>query len=122
MPINGVQVVSVPVSDVDRALTFYRDVLGFDVVSDVRMGPDMRWVQVRPVGSFTSLTLVTWFESMPAGSLRGLVFEVDDLDATLVELDAKGLSHSSVEDQPWGRFVTAEDPDGNGFIIQSTRQ
>jgi len=71
--INRIDVVSIPVSDQDRAKAFYRDMLAFIELSDTQMGDGMRWVQLSPPGSSNSVTLVTWFDTMPAGSLRGLV-------------------------------------------------
>lgn len=116
-----VQVLSVPVTDQDRAKAFYVDALGFDLLEDTPMGPDMRWVQVRPKGGDTSLTLVTWFETMPAGSLKGLVLETDDLDADVAALQGRGITlDGPVREQPWGRFVTFSDPDGNGIVLQAT--
>ena len=79
MGIADVRVVSVPVSDQDRAREFYVEKLGFALVRDDASVPGIRWVQLAPPGGSTSLTLVTWFESMPAGSLRGLVLVSDDL-------------------------------------------
>jgi catechol 2,3-dioxygenase-like lactoylglutathione lyase family enzyme len=121
MAIEKVQLLSIPVSDQDRAKAFYVDVLGLEVVSDTEMGPNMRWVMLRPPGSATAVTLVTWFDTMPAGSLRGLVFEAPDLEGTLAELAARGLTvNGGIEEQPWGRYVSVEDPDGNGIILQSS--
>ena len=116
--IKYVDIVSIPVSDQARARTFYTDVLGFDLVRDNPMGPDRRWVEVAPKGAQTSFTLVTWFEDMPAGVLRGIVLDTDDLDAELADLRTRGLAASPVEQQPWGRFATFDDPDGNGFVLQ----
>ena len=79
MAITHLQLMSMPVSDQDRAKAFYVDVLGFELVSDTQMSPDMRWVMVRPRGGQSAITLVTWFDSMPAGSLNGTVLESDDL-------------------------------------------
>ncbi|MFI7075406.1 VOC family protein [Micromonospora sediminicola] len=123
MSVNHVQIVSVPVSDQDRARDFYVDVLGLDLVRDNPMGPGGRWVQVAPKGAATTLTLVTWFDSMPAGSLRGLVLESDDLDADVVRLRDRGVVFAEDEIQvaPWGRYVTFADPDGNGIALQETR-
>ena len=121
MGITGVQLFSLPVTDQDRARDFYVDVLGFELVNDVPMGPDMRWVQVRPAGAITSITLVTWFESMPAGQARGTVLETDDLDADIARLRGLGVElPDEVESSPWGRFVTIADPDGNGLVLQET--
>jgi len=116
--INRIDVVSIPVSDQDKAKAFYRDKLGFAELSDTQMGDGMRWVQLSPPGSSTSVTLVTWFDSMPAGSLRGLVLNTSSLDADVEELKRKRVSTSPIEEQPWARFVTFADPDGNGLILQ----
>ena len=116
--INRVDVVSIPVSDQDRAKAFYRDKLGFEELSDTPMGDGMRWVQLSPPGSASSITLVTWFDSMPAGSLRGLVLNTPNLDADVNELRRKDVGTSPIQEQPWARFVTFTDPDGNGLILQ----
>jgi predicted enzyme related to lactoylglutathione lyase len=121
MAITNVQLFSLPVSDQDRARDFYVDVLGLDLLNDEPMGPDMRWVRVAPKGGRTSITLVTWFESMPAGSVKGTVLETDDLDADVAAITARGVRiDGGIQDQPWGRFVTFDDPDGNGIVLQET--
>src|SRR5580765_4239201 len=98
-----VQIVSVPVSDQDRAKAFYTDVLGFEVRDDSPMGPDQRWVELIPAGSDTAITLVTWFETMPPGSLKGIVLATDDIRATYNELAGRGLKwNGPIEDQFWG--------------------
>jgi predicted enzyme related to lactoylglutathione lyase len=85
------------------------------------MGPDMRWVQVAPPGSTTSITLVTWFPTMPAGSTKGTVLETDDLDGDIADLKGRGvLINGEIQEMPWGRFVTFDDPDGNGIVLQAT--
>ena len=122
MAITGVEVLSLPVSDQDRARDFYVDVLGFELLRDTEMQPGMRWVQVAPPGGGTTITLVTWFDSMPAGSNRGLVLETDDVDADVERLRGLGLDFpDGIQEQPWGRFVTLADPDGNGLVLQATR-
>jgi catechol 2,3-dioxygenase-like lactoylglutathione lyase family enzyme len=114
-----VLVVSVPVSDQDRAREFYTEVLGFTVESDTPMGPDMRWVMLNAPDGGAAITLVTWFDTMPAGSLRGLVLDVEDVDATHARLTALGYEFpDGVQRMPWGRFVTLDDPDGNGLVLQ----
>lgn len=121
MSITKIQLLSVPVSDQDRAKDFYVNTLGFDLVADTPMGPGRRWVQVRPKGAQTSITLVDWFVSMPAGSLQGLVIETDDLPGDIDALGARGTTvDGEIQDAPWGRFVTFADPDGNGLILQAT--
>ena len=121
MSITDIRLLSVPVADQERAKDFYVNTLGFTLVSDTAMGPDQRWIEVRPKGSATSITLVDWFETMPAGSLRGLVIETDDLRGDIEALGSRGLEITDeIQDAPWGRFVTFTDPDGNGLVLQTT--
>ena len=120
MSLTRIEVLSLPVTDQDRARDFYVGTLGFDLVADNQMGPAQRWVQVRPKGGQTSITLVTWFASMPPGSVKGLVIETDDLDGDVKALAARGLEVGDIDTAPWGRYVTFDDPDGNGLILQST--
>ena len=121
MAITHIQLFSVPVTDHDRARTFYVDRLGFDLISDRPMGPDGRWVQVAPKGAQTSITLVTNIETMPPGSVKGIVLETDDLVADVAALRDRGVEiGGDVEEAPWGRWVTFNDPDGNGIILQAT--
>ncbi|TNH21492.1 hypothetical protein FHG89_31390 [Micromonospora orduensis] len=124
MTVTHVQLLSVPVTDQDQARDFYVDVLGFDLVWDNPMGPDGgRWVQVAPPGAATALTLVTWFPTMPPGSLKGLVLETDDLDADVARLRERGVdfANGGIQSAPWGRYATFDDPDGNGIVLQATR-
>ena len=123
MTVTHVQLLSVPVSDQDRARDFYVDVLGFDLVRDNPMGPGRRWVQLAPKGAATGLTLVTWFPTMPPGSLKGLVLETDDLDGDVAALRDRGVvfAEDGIQVAPWGRYATFHDPDGNGIVLQSTR-
>jgi predicted enzyme related to lactoylglutathione lyase len=121
MAISKVQLFSIPVSDQDRARDFYVDVLGLEVRSDTQLGTDMRWVMVAPPGAQTGITLVTWFETMPAGSLRGLVLETNDLDGDVERITGDGVTIANgIEDAPWGRFAQFDDPDGNGIVLQAT--
>ncbi len=118
--ITQVQLFSLPVRDQDRARDFYVGVLGFEVIRDSST-PDMRWVQVAPSGGATSITLVTWFPSMSPGSVKGTVLETDDLDGDVAALTAHGVGiDGGIQEQPWGRFVTFDDPDGNGIVLQTT--
>jgi hypothetical protein len=84
------------------------------------MGPTTRWVQLGSGDEFTTLTLTKWFETMPAGSIAGLVIDVDDPDATRAKMLADDIECSELEDQPWGRYFAAKDPDGNGLVIAKT--
>ncbi|MDD2857277.1 MAG: VOC family protein [Candidatus Nanopelagicales bacterium] len=121
MAITAVQLFSVPVSDQSRSRDWYVDVLGFELVSDTPMGPDARWVQVRPRGAYTSITLVTWFETMRPGDVSGIVIETDDLDGDVALLRSRGIDFpDGIIQEPWGRFVSLADPDGNGLLLQAT--
>lgn len=117
MTINEILIASVPVADQERAKAFYVDTLGLELLRDAPMGPDRRWVQVGPKGGGASLTLVTWFDSMPAGSLSGLVLNSDDIDADCERLRAQGVPVDGPEDAPWGRQAVLRDPDGNGLVL-----
>ncbi|OLB82507.1 MAG: hypothetical protein AUI14_00510 [Actinobacteria bacterium 13_2_20CM_2_71_6] len=117
MAITHIQVLSVPVTDQDRARDFYVDILGFDLVADNPMGPDQRWVQVAPHDGTTGLTLVTWFPTMPPGSLKGLVLQTPDVDGETERLRRAGIKIDGPQDAPWGRFSTFDDPDGNGLVL-----
>jgi catechol 2,3-dioxygenase-like lactoylglutathione lyase family enzyme len=120
MAITNLSVVSVPVTDQDRAKSFYAEKLGFSAEVDSSFGEGMRWVMLRPPGSGAAITLVTWFDTMPAGSLRGSVLSCDDLDKTLADLAARGVgfNEDEVQEAPWGRWKTFDDPDGNGWVLQ----
>lgn len=115
---SRVAIVSVPVSDQDRASRFYTSYLEFTVIEDQPMGPTMRWVQLGTgVDGATTITLTTWFESMPAGSITGLMIYVDDVDAIRRRMLDEGVECSDVGEEPWGRYFTTKDPDGNGLVV-----
>jgi catechol 2,3-dioxygenase-like lactoylglutathione lyase family enzyme len=116
----GVAVVSIPVRDQDRAAAFYTEHLGFRVIEDAAMGESTRWLQLAAGDERTTITLVTWFDEMPAGSVRGLVIDVEDPDACQAGLVASGTACSDVSDEPWGRCFTCADPDGNGLVVART--
>jgi catechol 2,3-dioxygenase-like lactoylglutathione lyase family enzyme len=110
-------VVSVPVADQERAKAFYRDVLGFSVVREAEMAGNLRWVMMKPPSGPAAISLVTWFEAMPPGSLRGLVLDTGDIDRAHRKLTAQGLQIGPIEEASWGRFATFSDPDGNGWVL-----
>jgi catechol 2,3-dioxygenase-like lactoylglutathione lyase family enzyme len=118
MPITSFEIVSVPVSDPVAARRFYQDVLGFTLLRDEPMGPGQRWIQLAPPGCATTITLVTWFERMRPGGLQGVMLNVQDLDAEHARLRASGLPLTDVREEPWGRYATFSDPDGNGWILR----
>lgn len=118
-----ISVVSVPVSDQDRSKHFYVETLGFEVVDDASWGDGERWIQVRPHGSQTSLTLVTWFDEMQPGTLRGLVVDTDDIHRDyqiLVERNAD-VSGPPAE-QVGGTFCFVHDPDGNVISLHQVEE
>ncbi len=116
--IDNVRTVSVPVEDQERARDFYVDTLGFELRADDAWGEGMRWVEVAPEGSATSLTLVTWFETMPPGSLQGLVVAANDIRATYEELTARGVTFEfPPTEMPGGTQAVFRDPDGNGLVL-----
>jgi catechol 2,3-dioxygenase-like lactoylglutathione lyase family enzyme len=118
MSVNEVRVVSVPVSDQQRAKQFYVDTLGMELVRD-ESEPGRSWVQVKPSHCAVSLTLVTWFESMPPGSLHGLVLGSDDLQADYKRLTARGVTFDSPPQvRPWATEAVMRDPDGNMLVLQ----
>lgn len=118
MPIQHVQVVSVPVRDQERSKAFYLDVLGFALRGDAPFGEGHRWIEVVPHGATTSLSLVSWFEDMPPGSLQGIVLGCDNIDEAYAELSARGVAfHGPITEEFWGRFATFNDPDGNGWVL-----
>lgn len=120
MSIQRISIISIPVSDQDAARTFYTDKLGFEVVRDNPMGDGNRWVELKPPHAETSITLVTWFEDMPPGSLDGMVLETGDLSEEHRQLVDRGLKISEIDEAPWGRFATFMDPDGNGWVLQES--
>lgn len=121
--IDQIRIVSVPVSDQERAKAFYVDTLGFELLVDEPMDEGGHWVQVGPKGAGTSLTLVTWFESMPAGSLNGLVVGTDDITKTYEELLARGVYFDMPPKEIPGIGVLASfrDLDGNGLILAAAQ-
>ena len=118
MPITSFEIISVPVTDPQRAKRFYSEVLGFELIRDEPMGPDMRWIQLAPRGQAVTIALVTWFEQMKPGGLQGVMVNTDDIDAEHQRLTALGLQMGSIEQQPWGRYALFNDPDGNGWILR----
>jgi catechol 2,3-dioxygenase-like lactoylglutathione lyase family enzyme len=115
----SVDIVSVPVTDQDRAKAFYAQVLGFAVREDAELGETGRWVELCPPAGGASITLVTWYDTMPPGSVRGLVLGTLDAHEAFAELRSRGVSFAedAVQDAPWGQFATFSDPDGNGWVL-----
>lgn len=113
-----IELVDVPVSDVDRAIAFYRDQAGFTLDHDHRVGEGVRFVQLTPPGSACSIAFGEGISEMAPGSQRGIQVVVADAERARVELLGRGVDASDVDDQPWGRFVRFADPDGNTWALQ----
>ena len=112
------ELVQVPVSDVDRAKRFYTEKAGFNADHDHRVSDEIRFVQLTPPGSACSITIGTGLSSMPPGSVHGLQLVVSDIHAARAELVERGVEVSEVQEFPWGSFVFFSDPDGNGWAVQ----
>ena len=112
------ELVAVPVTDVDRAKTFYTDQVGFNADHDHRISDELRFVQLTPPGSACSIALGTGITDAEPGSVTGLQMVVSDIDAARAQLVAGGVEASEVRDFPWGRFVFFSDPDGNRWAVQ----
>ena len=113
-----IEVVIVPVTDVDRAKEFYVEKLGFTLDHDQTVSDEIRFVQVTPPGSACSLAFGRGLSSMAPGSLNAVMMVIADADAARSELLAAGVEASDVDPQAWGRFVTFPDPDGNRWTLQ----
>ncbi len=112
------ELIGVPVSDVDRAKAFYADQVGFTVDHDHTVSDEIRFVQITPPGSACSIAFGKGVSPMEPGSLQGLQVVVPDADAARAHLIEHGVEASEVQDLPWGRFVYFSDPDGNGWALQ----
>jgi predicted enzyme related to lactoylglutathione lyase len=112
------ELVTIPVSDVDRAKAFYVEKAGFNADVDRTVRDDLRFVQLTPPGSACSIAIGKGLDDNPPGSAGGLQLVVDDIEAAQAELAARGAEVSEVEDFPWGRFVFFADPDGNNWAVQ----
>jgi predicted enzyme related to lactoylglutathione lyase len=112
------ELVAVPVSDVDRAKSFYAERVGFNVDQDNTVNDQLRFVQLTPPGSACSIAIGTGLTQAAPGSAKGLQLVVDDIEAARAELTGRGLDVGEVQDFPWGRFVFFDDPDGNSWAVQ----
>lgn len=114
-----IELIHVPVSDVDRAKEFYVEKLGFNADHDQRVSDDLRFVQLTPPGSACSIAIGEGLgATLEPGSLDVIQVVVDDADAVLAQLQANGVEAEGVDEQAWGRFVTFKDPDGNRWTLQ----
>jgi len=112
-----IELLAVPVSDIDRAKDFYVKA-GFTADHDTTVSPEVRFVQLTPPGSACSIVLDLNFTAMEPGSVKGIQCVVANADESLAFLRERGIEASEVDEQPWGRFVHFSDPDGNGWTLQ----
>ena len=112
------ELIILPVSDVDRAKAFYSEQAGFNADHDYRVSDEVRFVQLTPRGSACSIAIGNGLTEAAPGSAPGLQMVVADVDAARSELAGRGVDVSDVQDFPWGRFVFFSDPDGNRWSLQ----
>jgi catechol 2,3-dioxygenase-like lactoylglutathione lyase family enzyme len=116
------ELVPVPVSDVDRAKAFYTEKLGFNADIDQQVNDELRFIQLTPPGSACSIAIGTGLDAGVPGSSKGLQVVVQDAEEARAELAGRGVEVSAVQDFPWGRFVFFADPDGNTWALQQLPQ
>ncbi|MGV9563250.1 VOC family protein [Streptomyces sp. NPDC003480] len=122
MTITHASFVTLPVSDQDRALRFYTDLLGFEITADRAM-PQGRWLQVAPRGAQTVFTLSgPDMGGFRPGEARGIMLVTTDVDADCARLTAAGVSVQGPDDLPWGRMASFRDPDGNGLMLLTEKE
>ena len=113
------ELVPIPVTDVDRAKSFYAEQVGFEAEHDHQLGEEIRFVQLTPPGSACSITIGSGVTGAPPGSADGMLLVVDDIDAARAELVDRGVGISEVQEMDWGaRHASFEDPDGNRWELQ----
>jgi catechol 2,3-dioxygenase-like lactoylglutathione lyase family enzyme len=121
MVLNGLAIISIPVKDQEIAKNFYHDILGFDIVRESPFKPDTKWIELNIPGSKTTITLVNWFPTMPAGCMRGIVLLTEDVNVSQQVLQERGAEPGTLQSAPWGQYFTINDPDGNSWVIQQMR-
>ncbi|TMB45593.1 MAG: glyoxalase [Chloroflexi bacterium] len=112
------ELVAVPVADIDRAKSFYVDQVGFNLDHDHQVNDGLRFVQLTPPGSRCSIVMGIGITEMAPGSQKGLQVVVDDVEAVRRELSGRGVKTSEVQVHPWGSFIFFSDPDGNSWAVQ----
>jgi predicted enzyme related to lactoylglutathione lyase len=112
------ELIQIPVADIDRAKAFYTEKAGFNADHDHQVTDELRFVQLTPPGSACSIALTSGAHEMQPGSISGLQLVVEDADAAREDLLARGVDVGDVQEFPWGRFLFFTDPDGNGWAVQ----
>jgi catechol 2,3-dioxygenase-like lactoylglutathione lyase family enzyme len=114
-----IELVAIPVTDVDRAKAFYTEQAGFNADHDHVVSDDLRFVQLTPPGSACSIVIGKGITDAEPGSVKGVQMVVADIEQARAELVGRGVEVGEVQDYPWGRFVFFNDPDGNGWAVQA---
>jgi catechol 2,3-dioxygenase-like lactoylglutathione lyase family enzyme len=112
------ELVAIPVSDVDRAKAFYTEKAGFSADQDHQVGDELRFVQLTPPGSACSIAFGKGITTAAPGSVQGVQMVVSDINTAHAELTARGVDVSEIQHFDWGSFVFFSDPDGNGWAVQ----
>ena len=113
------ELVAIPVSDVDRAKSFYTEQAGFNADHDYRVSDEIPFVQLTPPGSACSIAIGDGIIDAPPGSVQGMQLVVSDIDAARADLIERGVEVSDVQNFDWGAFVFFSDPDGNRWSVQA---
>lgn len=113
------ELVAIPVTDVDKAKAFYTEQLGFNADHDHQVNENLRFVQLTPPGSACSITIGVGLTDAEPGSVKGMQMVVTDIEAAHKELTDRGVDAGEIQDMPWGSFVFFQDPDGNAWAVQS---
>jgi len=111
-----IEIISIPVTDQVRAKEFYLR-MGFKLLTEAPFGKDQQWIELGLPGGGPSITLVTWFKEIPAGSVRGLVIETEDIHKEIKVMESNGIKVDPIEKMPWGQFASVQDPDGNRLSL-----
>ena len=114
-----IELVAIPVTDVDRAKAFYTEQAGFNADHDHQVNDDLRFVQLTPPGSACSIAIGSGITPAAPGSVQGMQMVVGDIEAARAELVERGVDVGPVQDFHWGRFVFFKDPDGNSWSVQA---
>jgi catechol 2,3-dioxygenase-like lactoylglutathione lyase family enzyme len=117
-----IELIILPVTDVDRAKAFYVDQVGFNADFDQRVNENLRFVQLTPQGSACSIAFGEGLTTAPPGSVKGLQAVIADADASHAELSSRGVAVSDIDELAWGRFIFFADPDGNAWALQQLPQ
>jgi catechol 2,3-dioxygenase-like lactoylglutathione lyase family enzyme len=113
---KAIELISVPVTDAQKAKDFYLK-MGLTLVREMPFGKDQMWIQLSFPEGETNITLVTWFENMPAGCLRGMTIGCGNIEEEILQLNKNGIETGKMDETPWGKFVSVKDPDGNTWSL-----